>query len=55
LLNTKNEELGKMCGVLEFENEEFDVKYEAFNNEIVQLEGKLEESFGESRELQKNL
>ena len=54
-LKTKLEELGKKCGMLEFENEELEVKCEKLGKEIVLLEDKLEEAFTEARDITKNL
>ena len=44
LLNQKLKDLGRECGMLRFEKEEIEIKYEELEKEKISLEDKIEEA-----------
>ena len=55
LLNQKLKDLGRECGMLRFEKEEIEIKYEELEKEKISLEDKIEEAYTESRPLRNTI
>ena len=51
VLKQKISDLQKECGMLKFDNEEIEVKFDALENEKIYLEDQIEESFAKIRKL----